>query len=324
MRFFLLVLLLCTTLPVSGQDVVLNKNPLAQSTASQDELDQTRHIPLAHSPKHVGGNTNLETPVAVSFLSGRITDVDLLVLSSGELLVIYREAVDLNQSMVNTAGVKSFDNGLTWGEPIDILPSSMYAFKGSTIATASGRILVIQQDAEPNQMSIIYSDDNGETWEEPIALLFPIDDGTDHKLSQTNEGTLWLFYERRNQGRGRKRAFYRTSSDDGLTWTGAQLFIDAEDGIESPMLVSDTTGVFTALFSVYQEDSEAYLAKSTSNDGGLTWSEPESIVKDSLILTFNFGDTQVLHTPGADSIYAFYHTDKESALGFLNTDFNLF
>ncbi|RMF54335.1 MAG: T9SS C-terminal target domain-containing protein [Calditrichaeota bacterium] len=182
-----------------------------------------------------------------------------VILANGNILMVWA-------SQDTIYGSQSLDGGLTWN-PQTVINSGVYAQYLSTLKTNTGRVLVVWRGGQGLEM--IYSDDNGFSWSSSTNITFNSSDRR-NSLSQTQDGTIWLFYSRYESTTGFD-IFYRTSNDDGITWSSEQIFAQSSSDEVNGTVVS---GFGNTLIAVYDDDSSGnyniYLR--TSNDGGVTWS----------------------------------------------------
>lgn len=167
---------------------------------------------------------------------------------SGDILAIYLHGNGLWQNEPGEITVsRSTDNGLTWGEPLNINPqilttdslgtqplklTSAFATSGAALQLRDGRImfaLVTRVAGEPQfKVYAIYSDDGGRTWgvsETPGTV-----DGDESKIVELADGTLIMSIRNRYRAdRYNNRRLFSYSSDRGNTWSEP---VEVEDLID--------------------------------------------------------------------------------------------
>lgn len=157
---------------------------------------------------------------------------------TGDILAIFSHGNGLWQdSPAHITVVRSQDNGLTWGEMLDINPqiytedpedtdkinvTAGFASSGHALQLNDGRIMfaLVTRKAGEDQFKVyaVYSDDGGETWQvskTPGSL-----DGDESKIVELADGTLIMSV--RNRYRDKKydnRRLFSYSYDRGETWT---------------------------------------------------------------------------------------------------------
>ena len=123
---------------------------------------------------------------------------------------------------------KSYDNGRTWTEPVDIthyifgvncvVPEhstwrASFFGSGNGLRTSTGRIMFVAAIREGNAQSlnnyVVYSDDNGDTWQ--LSQRASVS-GDESKVTELTDGRI-LMSIRHNGYR-----WYNISSDGGITW----------------------------------------------------------------------------------------------------------
>ena len=123
---------------------------------------------------------------------------------------------------------------------------------------------------------------------EPAFIQEDVDtDGTNNGGGMAVEmpnGTIWLFYQQYT-GEGWNcdgKILYRTSSDDGVTWSSATIFYNTSGHWDAEPFTykeGDTVYVFwTILNGPNGNESDLYMRKTTDN--GSTWSSPVKIWGD--------------------------------------------
>lgn len=158
--------------------------------------------------------------------------------NTGDILAIYSHGNGLWQdSPAQITVSRSSDNGLTWGDTLNINPqilttdslgtqpiktTSAFASSGRALQLADGRILfalVTRQAGEPKfKVYAIYSDDGGRTWDvskQPATV-----DGDESKLVELADGTIIMSIRNRyRQGLADNRRLFTYSKDRGETWS---------------------------------------------------------------------------------------------------------
>lgn len=152
---------------------------------------------------------------------------------SGDILTIFSHGNGLWQNEpAHITVMRSKDNGLTWGQALDISPqilttdsvghqpikcTSAFASSGRATQLADGRImfsLVVREERNPHfKVYVVYSDDSGHSWkvsENPASS-----DGDESKIVQLADGSL-LMSIRNRFGTLRK---FSMSYDNGVTWS---------------------------------------------------------------------------------------------------------
>ncbi|OHT00383.1 secreted sialidase [Tritrichomonas foetus] len=126
--------------------------------------------------------------------------------------------------------VKSYDNGATWTEKVDITSqlygincshlerkywNSMFITSGSSLQLRSGRIMavaVVRKGHEKDGYSdyVVYTDDLGKTWD--VGLMPACDLGDESKMVELNNGDILMTI------RHKLFRYFAISHDKGLTW----------------------------------------------------------------------------------------------------------
>ena len=175
--------------------------------------------------------------------------------------------------------MRSTDNGLTWGEPLNI---TSLIWDGSThhgafIASGNGLRLQCGEHAgrimfaaaacrngvNQSDNYVVYSDDDGATWNRSVVAFYQ---GDEAKLIELTDGRV-LVSVRRNGARG-----FNISEDGGHTWGQQGYWNEMKtNACNGEMLrVDDTTILHSIPNSMQRENVSIY----TSNDEGRTWKNP--------------------------------------------------
>ena len=183
--------------------------------------------------------------------------------------------------------MKSTDNGLTWGDPVDITSqitkSDWYTdFKfitsGRGIQTKSGKLLHTLVNLK-NGLYVFGSDDHGETWNLMESALIP---GDESKLVELDDGILMV--NSRVNGLGYR--YVHRSSDEGKTW-----FSKADSSLIDPgcnasilrySLINEGADRNRLLFSNISSDNERKnLTIKLSYDEGISWEVGKTVYPES-------------------------------------------
>ena len=167
---------------------------------------------------------------------------------TGDILAIFSHGNGFwGDSPAHISVARSTDNGLTWGEMVDINPqilttdpngpqpikcTTAFASSGHALQLADGRImfaLVTRTKGEEGfKVYAVYSDDGGHTWQ--VSKTPGTSDGDESKIVELADGTLIMSI--RNRWRENKyynRRLFSYSKDRGETWTEAEPVYDILD-----------------------------------------------------------------------------------------------
>ncbi len=186
--------------------------------------------------------------------------------------------------------------GLGLGAPVVALTSSKMLIDTELVALGEGRLLlfVTEVDGPANSNQATYtvgclaSDDGGLSWERrSSAVIGPWGVNIeDPRAVVRADGTVLLAFEWEIEERGASEIMVQRSSDGGLSWSAASILwggdapVDREPG--GFVLVGSD------LWFVVSTDGEnpgmsysgAEIAMIRSTDGGTTWTEPRTLIRE--------------------------------------------
>jgi len=210
----------------------------------------------------------------------------------------------------------SVDNGstwsgatrFTWDDDIDDTPYAMQ--------TRNGTLWVFWASYRTGNFEIFYmtSTDGGLEWSWD-AFQFTNDslDDSFPSVTQNVDGTIFVIWQR-EMGVGDVRLFYKTSSDEGMTWSDETPFILNSWDV-SPSVTWTYNGTLWVVWSHYNltEDHYDLLYKTTSNNG-LSWSDAHRLTTDPVwdispsVLQAPDGKMWVFWSRGVDQYDIYYKT----------------
>lgn len=159
----------------------------------------------------------------------------------------------------------SGETQLTFNNSWDITPWAMQA--------KDGKIWVVwAADRSGNDYNIYYTTYNGLTWSSDTAL---VTDNAEDKLPsicQTANGTIWIVWASDRAPTGNKQIYYKTSSNNGVSWSPDTRLTNNLWTDSSPAIIQTMDGKIWVFFHSYR------AAGGTESDiyykiyDGLTWS----------------------------------------------------
>lgn len=213
---------------------------------------------------------------------------------SGDILAIFSHGNGLWQNEpAHITVMRSKDNGLTWGEPLDISPqilttdpkghqpikcTSAFATSGRATQLADGRIifaLVVREEGNQHfKVYAVYSDDSGHSWkvsENPASC-----DGDESKIAQLADGSLIMSIRNRF---GSLRKFSR-SYDNGVTWSDPIPVDDLPDPCCNGDIIRYSCGGKELILQSLPGDPQGRnnVAIYVSEDNAKTWPIMKTIV----------------------------------------------
>jgi hypothetical protein len=169
---------------------------------------------------------------------------------------------------------------VTWSDDVTRL-TTYDGFDGiPTISqTTDGRIWVAWTKSVSGDFSLVYqiSADLGASWSSETILTTDAGTDTSPSIFQDMNGSIWVVWA--SDRTGGFDLYYKTSSDNGLTWSNAvRLTTDPSDDL-SPTAAQTMNG---SIWVVWASDRTGGfdLYYKTSSDNGLTWSNAVRLTTD--------------------------------------------
>ncbi len=167
----------------------------------------------------------------------------------------------------------SENGGLDWHDPMFVAKVDASSLTG--LKTSDGTVLAVwREHGLENTLYMCRFSPVPPVWSDPA----PIGETADLYapcLSQTDDGRLWLSYYREAES-GSYETVIRTSDDRGASWSAGRVFTSNGTDPYNLSVVSSGAGAVTAIYACFpDEDDDIY--RSTSTDGGITWSTPVPI-----------------------------------------------
>ena len=213
-----------------------------------------------------------------------------VAISENELLYFF-----VNPTKDSIFSIRTTDLGNSWSQQKLIhsfLPSpSVLVFTLAAIKTNTNRIIFswsyVSSAAYTDSITIIKSDDSGNTWSNPVKisggtptsnLAKPIAELT---LTKSPSNTIYLSFN----NRPKRFLWFKKSSDNGETWSDtAKIIYNPATNVSDVSIVTNNDQTLTAIF--LEATSSNKILKISSSDSGKTWSNPEIIFEDTLVLKY--------------------------------------
>jgi hypothetical protein len=194
---------------------------------------------------------------------------------------------------------RSSDNGATWSAPAllntsgtidgslrDVSPSITTNEQGNWVAVWESELRLDGMPFLDLDILVAYSEDNGVTWSAPALLnsTAPDDGGIKDDHPQVTTDTLgnWIAVWNSYYGTADYEVFYSRSSDNGATWSTAEILNSTAAADVSqddrPQIATDRRGNWIAVWaSNFNLDAQAGgdfdIFYSRSIDNGVSWGE---------------------------------------------------
>jgi len=211
----------------------------------------------------------------------------ILELKDGSLLYVHSA---VGSQYTGIVGQKSTDGGRSWSEAFSVQPKAGLSETAhpSLLRLDNGKILLAYdvqnlgvEDPDPSKggdqhMYVRLSSDEGQTWAEQICATFMpgICHAMPDKVLQLSTGRIIMPVESPWPVKGKNYTsliFY--SDNGGYTWWPSNNVVDLGSTTEEPSVVELADGRLV----MFCRNRRGYMARSYSEDQGLTWSEPELV-----------------------------------------------
>ena len=176
----------------------------------------------------------------------------------------------------------SSDNGVYWSGDTRLTNYTGRDVDPHITQLMDGRIWVIwHRDVEGN-FDLFYttSSDNGVSWSDEDQLTTNPSWDLSPSITQTWDGMIWVVWS--SYRTGDFEVFYKTSSDNGVYWSGdTQLTFDTQKFDQTPSVIQAADGSIWVVWSSGSDKKTDDVYYMTSLDYGATWSESIQLTSDA-------------------------------------------
>lgn len=164
----------------------------------------------------------------------------------------------------------SSDQSLTTDPNADIEPSIMRA--------KDGKLWVVWATNRNGNYDIFYktSSDNGTTWSSDGNLVANPNVDMYPSLMQTKNGTIWLTWSTNRTGND--DIYYKTSNDNGTSWSSDKQLTTAEEDDWDPSIMQDSDNI---IWVVWVKNDIIFYKKSPDN--GTSWYGNEALTNNGCV-----------------------------------------
>lgn len=174
----------------------------------------------------------------------------------------------------------STSGGLFWSGDTRLTNNPATDGTPSVIQTADGKIWVVWASNRAGNFDIYFkfSSTGGSLWSPETPLTTDVASDVAPTITQTSDGKMWVCWTSKRTGND--DIWYRTSSDNGATWTDDAPFTQdtSEDRYQSIIQVEN--GTLWAVWTT-NRDGNFEIYYKTSSDGGAFWSAETRLTKDA-------------------------------------------
>ena len=170
----------------------------------------------------------------------------------------------------------SDDDGLSWSN--DTRLTAEIDEDPSVMQTSDDTIWVVWSSNRGGNIDLYYkiSSDGGATWTNDTRLTDHLGSDVAPSVMQVSDGTIWVVWSSNRDGP--LNVYYKTSDDNGLSWSNDTPLIQDADRDNTPSFLQTFDGTIWVVWSSNRWDlEEDMLFYTTSSDGGATWTNDTRI-----------------------------------------------
>ena len=196
---------------------------------------------------------------------------------------------------------RSLDGGLSWSSTQRLTWTNSYSELPSLSVDSFGRVHAAWQDNVSGNGEIYYktSPNSGISWNASQRITWNPGDSGSLSLSIDSTDNIYISWD--DMSPGNHEIFFKKSTDNGSTWTGADRITWNQANSFNPILVS---GSGSNLYLVWMEDSSGdwEIIFKSSSDSGSSWMPPKR-------LTYNQGYSikPIIRSTGGTNIYVLWY-----------------
>lgn len=211
-------------------------------------------------------------PVTVVSLSTypqnvRVDDLGDLIVASWGLPSGLDQSIQLSTSS---------DGGVTWTPPVTAVPTPGNASAQRVVEFGGAIVLTyVAYNGLTTSVEMTRSLDDGVTWSVPTSIPTGLDQADSPQLVTTPESLVLVF-----RTSGLFNGIQATGSTDGITWSTPTPVSEAGEFNSSPAVAVDGSSVLATWYGGLSGTNTIQV--SSSDDGGLTWSEPVDVTGTEL------------------------------------------
>ena len=248
------------------------------------------------------------------FMQGPTRDChasSLLELDNGDLLCTWFGGTRESHPDVNVWLARKPKHG-DWQTPVSVSDGDgNTCYNPVLFQPKGGELMICYCCPDINTGEVITSSDHGHTWSKPKRLPKGFVGPIVNKPVQLKDGTLIAGASL--QDKPGKRIHVERSTDDGATWEKIGPISDPENSeyqIIQPAILVHSPNHLQILARTNKKDSDAKLAQTWSEDGGLSWSP----VSDTTLPNNNSAIDAVTLQDGRH-LLVYNHSTREDPIG---------
>ncbi|MEJ2303794.1 MAG: sialidase family protein, partial [Anaerolineales bacterium] len=236
------------------------------------------------------------TPVtSATRQASRFLSLALVADSNGLVHVFWTQTNDADLSEPDSAIYYArWEAERLWSQPVAILNSPEEPVDQPAVTLDSaGHLLLVWRRGQDGQIAFSRSNANQavlpETWSQPQVISDPQQPASSPAILVDREGSIYVIYAVPiNEGRG---IYLTRSQDGGETWSEPFQAFDGTaagwDMLDQPHFTATDNGELHLLWTRYTllsgRPMPMSLAYSHSEDGGRTWSQPETVGENPVV-----------------------------------------
>jgi len=259
-----------------------------------------------------------------------VTESASVAISDNELLFFF-----INPTQDSLFSIRTTNLGNSWSQQSLVykFPANAFniIFKLSAIKTNTNRIILCWAYSNnvllSDSITIINSDDLGQSWSSPTKIKGGTSSSNLSKaifeltLTKSLSNDIYLGFN----NRGRRILWFKKSTDNGTSWTDtAKVIYSSTTYVSDVSVVTKDDQNLTAFFIEGTLVSVNKIMKMSSSNGGETWSNPETIIEDSLQIkcprAMLTSDNKLWLVYQKESSYSYMHPEWNQLAYYLTSD----
>ena len=211
-----------TESPASGH--ASHTSTSSSSNSSPTQSDYNIYCKVSHD---YGASWSSE--IQLTYNSSSDASPSMIQASNGTIWLVWSSGRTGNPDIFFKT---SSDGGASWFNATQLTNSSNRDRSPSITQAEDGRIWVVWSSDRLGDNDIFFNIYNGSHWLGDMRLPTDTADDTNPAILQTRDKKIWIFWDRRATATATSDIWYKSSADNGDTWSASEQLEDPEDAEE--------------------------------------------------------------------------------------------